>query len=142
MLILTHIEKEYPMSLINEALAKKTWAVVGATDNKEKFGYKIYKFMKDAGYDVYAVNPGVKEIMGETCFPSLEALPVTPEAVDVVVPPRVGEQVLQQCVQLGINIVWLQPGADAASVVQSGENLGLKVIHDACVMVEIRNQRS
>lgn len=127
------------MNLITEALARKTWAVVGATDNKEKFGYKIYKFMKDAGYHVYAVNPGVKEIMGETCYPSLDVLPAKPEVVDVVVPPRVGEQVLQQCAQLGIDTVWLQPGADAASVVQTGEKLGLKVIHNACVMVEIRN---
>ncbi len=129
------------MSAIQEALDKKIWAIVGATDNREKFGYKIYKCMKDAGYQVYAVNPGVTEIAGDKCYSSLEALPVKPEVVDVVVPPRVGEQVMKQCADLGIATAWLQPGADAASVVQAGEKLGLGIIHDACVMVEIRNRK-
>ncbi|HAK73101.1 MAG TPA: hypothetical protein DCP36_05055, partial [Sporomusaceae bacterium] len=43
--------------------------------------------------------------------------------------------------QLGISTVWLQPGADAASVVKAGEQLNLNVIHDSCIMVQARCNR-
>lgn len=126
------------MDKIAQMLKLKSWAVVGATDNRDKFGYKIYKFMKDNGFTVYAVNPGVNEILGEKCYSTLAELPAKPDAVDVVVPPRVGEEIMNECAQLGINNVWLQPGADAKSVIDKAESLSLNVIYDACIMVEAR----
>lgn len=129
------------MKTIDTILQLKSWAVVGATDNKEKFGYKIYKCMKDAGYTVYPVNPGVEEIEGDKCYPNLESLPTKPDAVDVVVAPRVGVQIIQQCAQLGINTAWLQPGANGDTVIETAKQLGLDVIHDACIMVEIRQRK-
>lgn len=129
------------MKTIDTILQLKNWAVVGATDNKEKFGYKIYKCMKDAGYTVYPVNPGVEEIEGDKCYPNLESLPTKPDAVDVVVAPRVGVQIMQQCAQLGINTAWLQPGANGDTVIETAKQLGLDVIHDACIMVEIRQRK-
>lgn len=129
------------MKTIDTVLELKKWAVVGATDNKEKFGYKIYKCMKDAGYNVYPVNPGVEEVEGDKCYPNLESLPIKPDAVDVVVAPRVGVQIMHQCAQLGITTAWLQPGANGDSVIEAGKQLGLNVIHDACIMVEIRHRK-
>ena len=52
---------------IQQALDQKVWAVIGATDKTEKFGYKIYKCLKDHGYEVYPVNPNVAEIDGDKC---------------------------------------------------------------------------
>jgi len=123
------------VSAIQDMLAMKTWAVVGANNNPEKFGYKIYKFMKQAGYDVYPVNPGVAEIDGDHCYASLKDLPVKPEAVDVVVPPRIGVDIVRECAELGIKNVWLQPGADGPEVVKTACELGLNVVQ-ACVMRE------
>ncbi len=127
------------MNNIGCMLQSKTWAVVGATDNKAKFGYKIFKFLRDAGIDVYPVNPGLAEVMGQVCYPSLKDLPVKPDAVNVVVPPKVGEQIMRDCAELGIKNVWLQPGADAESVVQLAQQLDLNVVC-ACIMVELKNK--
>lgn len=121
-------------------LQKKVWAVVGATNNVEKFGYKIFKFMQDYGLEVYPVNPGITDINGIKCYPSLKDLPKKPEAVDVVVPSRVGEQVVRDCAELGINNVWLQPGADADNVINAAKQLGLNVVYNSCVMVELKKQ--
>ena len=128
------------MSNIQDMLKLKTWAVVGATDNQEKFGYKIFKCMKAAGYEVYPVNPGIETVMGERCYPTLADLPICPEAVDLVVNRRVGVKVVEQCAELGIKNIWMQPGADAKNVVALAKDKGLKVIHDACIMIEICNQ--
>ena len=75
---------------IKDALAEKVWAVIGATHKTDKFGYKIYKCLKEHGYEVYPVNPNVTSIDGDTCYPSLSALPVVPGVVDFVVPETAG----------------------------------------------------
>ena len=126
------------MDNIEQLLKLKTWAVVGANNNKEKFGCKIFKFMKDAGvYDVYPVNPGLTEVQGEKCYASVKDLPEKPDVVDFVVPYQVGEKVIRDCAEAGIKNVWLQPGADDPSLVKLGKELGLNVIC-ACVMVQAR----
>ena len=125
------------MNIIDNMLQLKTWAVVGATDNKEKFGYKIFKVMLEAGLEVYPINTGVNEILGQKCYPALKDLPVKPDAVDIVVPPRVGEQILHECIELDITNVWLQPGADTQPVINLAKELGLTVVDHACIMVEL-----
>ena len=53
---------------IQQALDQKVWAVIGATHKTEKFGYKIYKCLKDHGYEVYPVNPNIAEIAKNLAF--------------------------------------------------------------------------
>lgn len=125
------------VSLIDQMVNQNVWAVVGANNNRDKFGYKIYKFMLNAGYKVYPVNPGLEEVAGNKCYPSLRDLPVKPDVVDIVVPPKVGEQVMRDCAEIGIKNVWLQPGADSEQVVKTAEDLGLNVVR-ACILVEAR----
>lgn len=129
------------MDPVETMLAMKNWAVVGATDNQEKFGYKIFKALKAAGYNVYPVNPGINEIHGEKCYSSLADLPSVPEVVNVVVPPKVGEQIMNNCAEIGIKNVWLQPGANAKNVVEMAKKLGLNVVDQHCVLVELRNHK-
>lgn len=129
------------LAMIKEKMIlEKVWAIVGASDNKEKFGYKIFKFMKSNGFTVYPVNPGVAEIEGQKCYASLKEIPEKPGAVDFVVPPKVGKRILHDCAALGIENIWLQPGADTDDVVAEAVNLGLNVVHNACVMVEVRKK--
>ncbi|WP_425060760.1 putative protein YccU [Sporomusa carbonis] len=129
------------MNNVAAMLQMKNWAVVGATNNTDKFGYKIFKALKEAGYNVYPVNPGINEILGEKCYSALKDIPVKPDVVNVVVPPRVGEQIMNNCAELGIKNVWLQPGANAATVVELAKNLGLNVVDQNCVLVELRNHK-
>ena len=118
----------------------KNWALVGATSNKGKFGYKIFQVMRNNGLHVFPVNPGLQEIDGQTCYASLADLPEPVEAVNVVVPPKVALGILEECQRLNISKVWLQPGADTAEVVEKAKELGLQVVYDACIMIELRHK--
>ena len=115
----------------------KNWALVGATSNKGKFGYKIFQVMRNNGLPV---NPGLQEIDDQTCYASLADLPEPVEAVNVVVPPKVALGILEECQRLNISKVWLQPGADTAEVVEKAKELGLQVVYDACIMIELRHK--
>ena len=124
--------------LIDEAVNKRVWAIVGASENTAKFGNRIYRNLKQAGYDVYAVNPNAETADGDPVYPTLSDLPVRPEVVDVVVPSWVGRRIAEDAARAGIPIFWLQPGAESDELISYAESLGLNVIHDACAMVEKR----
>lgn len=117
-----------------EALDKKVWAVVGATPKKEKFGYRIFALLKKRGYEVYPIHPVAKEIDGEPCYTSLQDIPAKVQVVDFVVGRDVGLNVLDECKKVGVETVWLQPGADHPDVVQKARELGLNVVQD-CVLI-------
>jgi predicted CoA-binding protein len=124
------------MSLSQEMLKMKTWAVVGASTKKDKFGYKLYKKLKDHGYQVYPVNPGYDTIDGDKCYHSLSELPETPDVIDMVVNPRIGMNIIEEAAQLGIKYIWLQPGTHNEEIVQSIEEKGMQYVKD-CVLVAL-----
>ncbi len=125
------------VNLIDRMLQAKSWAIIGASNDKQKYGYKIYKCLLDRGIDVYAVNPGISELLGRRCYASIKDLPIKPEAADFVVPPRIGEQVIRECAEVGIKNIWLQPGAHSDEIVHIAQQLELNVVHHACIMVEL-----
>ena len=124
------------MSLSQEMLKFKTWAVVGASTNKEKYGYRLYKKLKDHGYRVYPVNPGYDTIEGDKCYHSLSELPEKPDVIDMVVNPRIGIKVIDEAAQLGIKNIWLQPGTHNDVIIQSIEQSGMQYVKD-CVLVAL-----
>ena len=118
-------------------LEKKVWAVVGASENPEKFGYKIYNRLKDRGYKVYPVNPNYETINGDKCYKDLSALPEKPEVIDMVVAPRHGMSTIEEAAKLGVRNIWLQPGTYNEELMSLINEKGLDAVQ-ACVLVALR----
>lgn len=125
--------------MYNSILAKKNWVVIGASENSQKYGCKIYKRLKNEGYNVYGVNPGLETIFGEKCYKSVKDIPEKPDVINVVVPPKAAMEVAKEVAESGIKYFWLQPGANTREVIDCAESLGLEVIN-ACVLVELYNR--
>jgi len=121
--------------LIKEFMAQKRFAIIGATDNTEKYGYEIFKNLRSRGYEVYPVNPRLKELEGVKCYPSLADIPVRVDVVDFVVPPKVTEITLKECKRLGLNRIWLQPGSESEAAIAFCHKSNLRVVHGVCVML-------
>jgi len=117
------------------------FAVAGASRNPEKYGHQVYRDLRNAGYRVYCVNPNADEVLGNKCYPSLEALPVKPDVVDVVVPPKITEHLVKTCKKLGITKVWMQPGSESETAIKFCEENSIDVVHGVCVMVERRSRQ-
>jgi uncharacterized protein len=124
------------MDPIAEFPKYRKWAVVGVSADTNKFGYKIYYDLKKAGYEVYGVNPNLSVLEGDTIYPSLRDLPEVPEVVNVVVPPRMGVFIVQDCLALGIKNIWFQPGAESDEAIEKAKQGGMTVVHDACIMIQ------
>ncbi len=127
-------------SLIQDFVNRRVWVVVGVSTNRRKFGNIIFRDLRSAGYEVYGVHPDAESVEGETIYPTLADLPVTPEVVDIVVPPDVTEQIVQDCHALGLTRVWMQPGAESQAAIDYCQANGLEVIAGGpCAMVQKRN---
>lgn len=124
------------MQGFNEFKEKKVWAVVGSVHNREKYAYKIYDFLKNKGYKVYAVDATGEMVDNDKSYRSLSELPDKPEAVDMVINPVKGEKYLDEAHTLGIKHIWFQPGAESDELIKKAGSYGMKVVQNECVMVE------
>lgn len=118
-------------------LKKKTWAVVGANQDADKFGNIIYKRLKNRGYEVYPVNPLYEDVEGDKCYKDLTSLPKLPHVINMVVPPKRAKQVIEEAAELGVKYVWFQPGTYDDDVMELSAQLGLITVKD-CVLVATR----
>jgi len=130
--------------LVKSFLAKKRIAIVGVSDKRETGCNLAYKKFKENGYQVYAVNPHITAYDGDVCYMDLKSLPDKPEAVFILANPKITEQMVGQCVELGVKHVWMhcmmgtKPGlaASMTSVSQSAVEMckanGIEVIPGSC----------
>ncbi|NCO65945.1 MAG: CoA-binding protein [Candidatus Aquicultor secundus] len=126
--------------LIRRAVKKNNIiAVVGASNNPDKYGYKIYEDLKSAGYKVYPVNAREQKVQGDKAYPTISSLPEKPDVVDIVTPPQVTENIVKEAQEQGIDIVWMQPGAESQEAITFCKQSGVKEIHNSCIMVARRN---
>jgi len=123
---------------MQELLKLKNWAVVGTTKDTSKFGYRVYKKLKNSGYNVYPVNPGLDEIRGEKCYHSLTDMEDNIDVVSLIVNPKIGIEVLEKVNEKGIKNVWCQPGAESQELIDKAKEYGMKIIVNECVLVELR----
>jgi uncharacterized protein len=64
------------------------WAVVGASNQRGKYGNRIYRTLRSSGYTVYPINLGEPMVEGDPAYSRLANLPQSPTVVNIVVPPR------------------------------------------------------
>lgn len=131
-------------NLVQDFLAQKKIAVVGVSDKRDTGCNLAYNKFKENGYQVYAVNPRITTFNGDTCYADLKSLPEKVDAVFVLTNPKVTEEVVQQCVDLGIRHVWMhcmmgtKPGLAAGmtsvspSAVEMCRANGIAVIPGTC----------
>ena len=132
------------MSTLKEAagqfLAQKRIAVAGVSRTDAGHGANVvYKGLRNAGYEVFAVNPNADEVDGDPCYPDLASISGGVDAVVVGTAPTVSADVVRDCAQLGIQWVWLHRsfggGSVSAEATEVGRASGISVIAGACPMM-------
>jgi len=94
-------------TLAKEFLTHNRIAVAGASGKTHNVGNYIYSTLRSKGYSVFAINPNAERIEGDTCYPDLYSLPKPVDGVVITARPSVSEQIVRQCVDLGIKFVWM-----------------------------------
>jgi predicted CoA-binding protein len=117
----------------------RTWAVVGCSPDPGRDSHRIARLLKGRGFRVIPVNPNVTEVLGERCYPSVEAIPET-ETVDVVDifrrADRAGAHV-DEAIAAGARAVWMQLGVIDEAAAQRALEAGLLVVMNRCPAIEL-----
>ena len=129
-----HVRK---MLQIKEFLNKENKiAVIGVSNESEKWGYKVYKKLKSAGFHAYPVNPKHSSIDNNACYPDIKSLPERPNIIITVVKPEITEKIAKDCAKLHINRLWMQPGSESEKVIEFCRNNNIEVIYNTCFVAE------
>jgi len=126
---------ELPMALMRDA---KTIAVVGVSSNPTRPSNDVTRYLIDAGYTIYLVNPTETEIFGMPVYASVRDLPEPVDIVDIFrrsgdVPP-----VVDDAIAAGAKAVWMQMGIVNEDAAAKAREAGLEVVMDRCTKVEHR----
>lgn len=117
---------------IDDFLGQRRVAVAGVSRSGDAAANYIYRKLRDAGYDVYALNPSATEVEGAPCYPNLRSLPQRPDGVVIATHPDVTLDVVRECDELRIRRVWMHRSFGQGSV--SDEAIGYCREHDiACI---------
>ncbi|MCX6822982.1 MAG: CoA-binding protein [candidate division SR1 bacterium] len=113
-----------------------TYAVVGASNDENKYGHKVFLDLLQNGFHVIAINPNEKEILGEKVYATLTDFGKEIDVVIFVVPPKVTEMVLEEVLQLKIFQVRMQPGSESEDAISFCKENNITCTHDACIMIQ------
>ncbi len=111
----------------------RTIAVVGLSPKPERPSHEIAKFLLERGYQVIAIRPGVDEILGLKTYPSLAAYGKPVDVVDIFRRPEAVPGIVDEAIQLGCKVIWMQEGVSQAEAAAQAEATGLKVIQNKCI---------
>jgi len=114
----------------------KTVAIIGASNNRSKFGNKSVRAHLQQGYTVFAVNPNEAQIEGLPVFKTILDVPVRPNRISVYLPPTRLLPILPDIAAKGCDELWLNPGTESDPIIAEANRLGLNVIQ-ACSIVSI-----
>lgn len=126
-----------PPDDVDALLAKgNVIAVIGLSHKEDRPSNQVSQYLLAAGFTVIPINPGRAEILGQKCYPSLQAVPIKVDVVNIFrrsedVPPIVDE-----AIRIGAKAIWMQLGIANEDAAQKARAAGLKVIMDRCIKIE------
>ena len=129
-----------PSEEIKAILEKyKTVAIVGLSPKPERDSYKVAKYLKENHYRIVPVIPGQKEILREKSYPNLKAIPFPIDVVDIFRKPEAIPPVVDDAIEIGAKVVWMQLGLAHNQAADKARKAGLGVVMSKCIKIEHMN---
>ena len=124
--------------VISALLRSKTIAVIGLSEDSMKASHYVSVAMQRLGHRILPINPFLEMVLGEKCYPSLTALPLKPDLVNVFRLPKFIPAIVEEMIALDLKALWVQQGTLHREAATRAEANGIQVVMDRCIMVESR----
>jgi predicted CoA-binding protein len=133
-------ECEIPAKNLSDVEARRlmgrgtTIAVVGCSTNPDKPAHFVPKYLQEHGYTIIPVNPTAKgEILGKTVYPSLRAVPVPVDIVDIFRPAADVPPIVEDAIAIKAKAIWMQEGIVHNAAADRARAAGLQVVMNKCL---------
>ena len=114
----------------------KTVAVVGVSHKEARDSHKVAKYLQEHGYQVIPVNPKYKEVIGETCYPDLKAVPQHIDVVDIFRNIDAIPGIVDEAIAVKAGTVWMQLGLAHNEAAEKARCAGVSVVMNKCMKIE------
>lgn len=114
-------------------------AVVGFSPKEQRPSHRVGKYLVAAGFTVYPVNPGIAEIAGMTCYPSLASLPSKIDVVDIFRRSEDVFSIVEEAIAISAQVIWMQQGVVNETAATLARKAGLQVVMDRCIKIDHAN---
>jgi len=125
-----------PEEIIDILKRVKKIAIVGLSPKKNRDSNSVARYLMEQGYDIIPVNPGQKQILGQTCYKNLKEIPFAVDMANLFLNPKRVAQVVDQAIEKEIPVIWMQLGVVHNQAAQKARAAGLKVVMNKCVKIE------
>ncbi len=112
-----------------------TYAIIGASRDIHKYGYRVFVDLYQAGYQVIPINPRSTQIYKQKTYPDIISVPQKIDVAVFVVPPHVTEKILPKLANKHIKQAWFQPGSSNAKILTYCNKHNINYINNACIML-------
>lgn len=124
---------------VGDFLAQKRIAVAGVSRRGREAANLIYRKLRSRGYLVFAINPNSEEVEGDICYPDLKSIPGGVDGIVIATHPKVTDQIVRECAELGISRMWIHRSFGNGSVSEAAVDFcrenNLTVIPGGCPMM-------
>jgi len=115
----------------------KTIAVLGLSPDESKASYRVAKYLKEQGFQIFPIYPKEDEILGEKVYRSLAEIPFEVDMVNIFRKPKALIAVAEATLERGdVKVFWAQQGIVNNEAAEMVAKAGLKVVQNKCTMVE------
>jgi predicted CoA-binding protein len=114
----------------------KTVAIIGASNDRSKYGNKAVRAYARMGYTVFPVNLRQARIEGLPAYPSILDVPGPVDRAALYVPPSVGLTIVEQAARKGVGELFLNPGSESPELIARARELNIPVV-EGCAILDI-----
>lgn len=116
----------------------KTIAVVGISDKPDRPSFQVASYLMQQGYEIIPVNPALKEVLGRPAYASVLDIPreISLDVVDIFRKPDAVPQLVEEAIERGARVIWLQEGIIHEEAAARAREAGLEVVMDKCIKKE------
>lgn len=111
-------------------------AIIGASNDRSKYGNKAVRAFQQKGWSVIPVNSKEEKVEGLKAYRTIGEVPGKLDRVSIYVPPQVLLKLLPDIAAKGCDELWLNPGTESEEVLTAAKKLGLNVVQ-SCSIVSI-----
>ncbi len=123
-------------------LAAQTFAVAGASNNHEKYGYKVFRALRDSNRNAVPIHPLAPIVDDVKGFAHIQDIPHKIESLSIITPPEVTQRIVDEAIAAGVANIWMQPGAEHNEASEKARAAGINVIDDgSCILVALSYER-
>lgn len=120
----------------------KCIAVVGVSPKEYRDSNRVARYLMDHGYEMIPINPGQREILGQTCYKTLADIPFQVDMADLFLNPARVPPVVDQAINKGIPVIWMQVGVVHNAAAQKARQAGIQVVMNKCIMQEHKRSQT